>query len=202
MFDSEIHRLHRHGVLGLGARGFGDDVGFEAEADERFGERGELGAIDRVLKGEVANLPLRAVLDLGKVHMEVFHPRLAEFPEENADAVLIILHRFQAPLLAGVDVAEVDTGCKDGIDGAVTKEPTNTETGVKTYTCTACGEKKTETLPVVEGGEQSPSDPGTQEKPPVPATGDRSLVLVLLAGIAAAIPVILLAGKRKRSAKG
>ena len=32
-------------------------------------------------------------------------------------------------------------------DGKVTKEPTETETGVKTFTCTRCGETKTEVIP-------------------------------------------------------
>lgn len=32
--------------------------------------------------------------------------------------------------------------------GSVTKEPTATETGVKTFTCTVCGYQKTETLPI------------------------------------------------------
>ena len=32
-------------------------------------------------------------------------------------------------------------------NGKVTKEPTETETGIKTYTCTLCGETKTETIP-------------------------------------------------------
>ena len=32
-------------------------------------------------------------------------------------------------------------------EGKVTKEPTETETGVKTFTCTRCGETKTETIP-------------------------------------------------------
>ena len=34
--------------------------------------------------------------------------------------------------------------------GVVTKEPTTTETGIKTYTCTFCGATKTETLPKKE----------------------------------------------------
>ena len=34
-------------------------------------------------------------------------------------------------------------------NGKVTKEPTETETGVKTYTCTRCGETKTESIPAV-----------------------------------------------------
>ena len=34
-------------------------------------------------------------------------------------------------------------------NGKVTKEPTETETGVKTFTCTRCGETKTESIPVV-----------------------------------------------------
>ena len=34
-------------------------------------------------------------------------------------------------------------------NGKVTKEPTETETGVKTFTCTRCNETKTESIPVV-----------------------------------------------------
>ena len=37
----------------------------------------------------------------------------------------------------------------DWDSGTVTKEPTATETGVKTYTCTRCNETKTESIPVV-----------------------------------------------------
>ena len=33
--------------------------------------------------------------------------------------------------------------------GKVTKQPTETETGIRTYTCTRCGETKTESIPVV-----------------------------------------------------
>ena len=35
-------------------------------------------------------------------------------------------------------------------DGEITTEPTCKDTGVKTYTCTACGETKTETVPVTD----------------------------------------------------
>ena len=35
-------------------------------------------------------------------------------------------------------------------EGKVTKEPTETETGVKTFTCTRCGETKTETIPATD----------------------------------------------------
>ena len=35
-------------------------------------------------------------------------------------------------------------------DGEVTTEPTCKDTGIKTYTCTACGETKTETVPVTD----------------------------------------------------
>ena len=34
-------------------------------------------------------------------------------------------------------------------EGKVTKQPTETETGVKTFTCTRCGETRTETMPVI-----------------------------------------------------
>ena len=35
-------------------------------------------------------------------------------------------------------------------EGKVTKEPTETETGVKTFTCTRCGETKTEVIPATD----------------------------------------------------
>ena len=37
-------------------------------------------------------------------------------------------------------------------DGVVTKDPTTTETGIKTYTCGSCGETKEEILPVIAVG--------------------------------------------------
>ena len=37
-------------------------------------------------------------------------------------------------------------------DGEITTEPTTTTEGVKTYTCTACGDTKTETVPKTEEG--------------------------------------------------
>ena len=37
----------------------------------------------------------------------------------------------------------------DWDSGTVTKEPTATETGIRTYACTRCGETKTESIPVV-----------------------------------------------------
>ena len=37
-------------------------------------------------------------------------------------------------------------------DGKITTEPTTTTEGVKTYTCTACGYTKTETVPKTEEG--------------------------------------------------
>ena len=35
-------------------------------------------------------------------------------------------------------------------DGAITKEPTETETGIKTFTCGNCGETKTQSIPVLD----------------------------------------------------
>ena len=41
--------------------------------------------------------------------------------------------------------------------GTVTKEPTETETGIKTYTCTVCGKTKTEEIPATGKKEQQAS---------------------------------------------
>lgn len=55
-------------------------------------------------------------------------------------------------------------------DGAITKQPTQTETGIKTYTCLTCGETKEEILdklpPATEDTKPTePSNPTTQTKP-------------------------------------
>ena len=55
-------------------------------------------------------------------------------------------------------------------DGVITKEPTQTETGIKTYTCLTCGETKEEILdklpPATEDTKPTePSNPTTQTKP-------------------------------------
>ncbi len=47
-------------------------------------------------------------------------------------------------------------------DGVVTKEATTTETGIKTYTCTVCGETNTEIIPV-KTPDPDPEKPTTEE---------------------------------------
>lgn len=42
-------------------------------------------------------------------------------------------------------------------NGVVTKEPTETEEGIRTYTCTVCGAKKEESIPPISSGEGVPS---------------------------------------------
>lgn len=46
----------------------------------------------------------------------------------------------------------VETAAHTWNDGKITAEPTTTTEGVKTYTCTACGYTKTETVPKTEEG--------------------------------------------------
>ena len=51
-------------------------------------------------------------------------------------------------------------------EGVVTKEATTTETGIKTYTCTVCGETKTEIIPVKTPDptpDPDPDNPTTEE---------------------------------------
>ena len=53
----------------------------------------------------------------------------------------------------GCDKSEKgDVAAHSWDEGKVTKEPTESETGVKTYTCTVCNATKTETLPVLTPG--------------------------------------------------
>lgn len=49
------------------------------------------------------------------------------------------------------DAAHTETEAHDWDAGVVTKEPTETEEGVKTYTCSVCKGTKTESVPVVSG---------------------------------------------------
>ena len=49
------------------------------------------------------------------------------------------------------DCGEKETGDCTFDNGVVTKEPTHLEEGVKTYTCTECGRKKTETIEKISG---------------------------------------------------
>ena len=52
-------------------------------------------------------------------------------------------------------------------DGKVTTEPTETETGVRTFTCENCGGTKTEEIPAL--GEEDPTDPTDPEDPTDPS---------------------------------
>ena len=67
------------------------------------------------------------------------------------DTVQIRMASDDAGNVWGFKVTSVKAGsetCQHVWDnGKVTKEPTETETGIKTYTCTLCGETKTETIP-------------------------------------------------------
>ena len=54
--------------------------------------------------------------------------------------------------------------------GTVTKQPTETETGVRTFQCTVCGNViKTETIPALGGGPVIPSRPTNPTKPVTPS---------------------------------
>ena len=52
-------------------------------------------------------------------------------------------------------------------DGKVTKQPTATEKGVTTYTCTTCGETRTEEIPATDSP-AVPDQPTTPDKPTEP----------------------------------
>ena len=69
----------------------------------------------------------------------------------TGDTVKIRMASDDAGNAWGFKVTSVTAGsetCQHVWDnGKVTKEPTETETGVKTFTCTRCGETKTETIP-------------------------------------------------------
>ena len=56
-------------------------------------------------------------------------------------------------------------------EGKVTKQATTAEEGVKTYTCTICNEVKTESIPKLDPGTDTPADdPGTDNPSDQPST--------------------------------
>ena len=79
--------------------------------------------------------------------------RLDQTGEDNSPAGFYhVLFFFDAP------------GCEGGHtwnDGVVTTEPTCTEAGVRTYTCTVCGETLTETIPALGHNHQATVTPPT-----------------------------------------
>lgn len=56
--------------------------------------------------------------------------------------------------------AETDVNAHTEDGGTVTKEPTETETGIRTYCCSVCGKERTETIPATE------TEPGTGNATP------------------------------------
>lgn len=99
-------------------------------------------------------------------------------------------------------------------DGIVTKEPTVYSDGVKTYTCSACGEKRIETIPALpaqqgqDGGSQGSAvaDGGNQDnqnadKGKLPQTGDAvfaaPMLLLLSTLLLSAVAVVFAAKKRR-----
>ena len=116
ILELQIHFLHRHGVLGLGACGLGDNVGFETVLHERGGKRFEFGSEGRILERQMSDLPLCAVLDLGKMHMEVFHPLIADRAEQDLEAVAVVPFRPQTALFPCVDMSKIDTWGQNFVD--------------------------------------------------------------------------------------
>lgn len=76
--------------------------------------------------------------------------------------------------------------------GVVTKEATTTETGVKTYTCSVCGDSYTETLPKLAV---------TKAETKTPKTGDNSMVGVWMAAAAVACGTLVVISRRKNTKK-
>ncbi len=103
-------------------------------------------------------------------------------------------------------------------NGSVAKEPTEAENGIKTYTCTVCGETKAERLDKIEPGPVAPTEPNTEpesvtaesvimeqsetaekeENKDLPNTGDfseigQTLAIIVISGI-----VFAFLGRKKK----
>lgn len=97
---------------------------------------------------------------------------------EQAAYTLVAYDRLQSGqpgLYEMSDVTKLYECPKDGHEwdaGKVTKEATEQETGVKTYTCKNCGETKEETIPKVIP-QPKPEQPETPDTPQPPATPEQ-----------------------------
>lgn len=66
--------------------------------------------------------------------------------------------------ICGEEYGELAAHASDS--GTVTKKPTTSETGVKTFKCTVCGYViKTETIPALGGGSETPTEPSKPTDP-------------------------------------
>lgn len=84
-------------------------------------------------------------------------------------------------------------------EGVVTREPTQTVAGVKTHTCTVCGEQKQETIASLSG-ENDPQD-GDQSKEGIPAYVVFTVIGVVLVAAALFVVIGILVAKIKASRK-
>lgn len=93
--------------------------------------------------------------------------------------------------------------------GTVVKEPTAHSTGVKTYTCATCGEKRSETIPALStkpgqddaAGSGSGRDSQDANKGELPQTGDAVFaapMLLLLSTLLLSAVVVVFAAKKRR----
>lgn len=82
--------------------------------------------------------------------------------------------------------------------GVVTKEATTTETGVKTYTCSVCGDSYTETLPKLVDTKAENKGNQISTKTESPKTGDNSKVGIWMAAAAVACGTLVVISRRKK----
>lgn len=86
----------------------------------------------------------------------------------------------RGPVSADLYAIDPQLNCADHIwnSGSITKEPSDTEAGIKTYTCTACGTTKTETIPKTE---PSPTTTPTSTPDPQPSAPETEIIPTLTA---------------------
>ena len=131
-----------------------------------------------------------------------------EFSGWSEDLSSVVKDMDVTPVFKAVPVAHEHVWDK----GKVTKEPTCKETGVKTYTCTVCGETRTETIPVTDHvwsswkvvKEATSDAPGQESRTcaicgeteyrEIPATGGLPVTAIMIGAIAALGLAMIVAG--------
>ena len=90
------------------------------------------------------------------------------------------------------DSSHVETAAHEWGEGKVSKQPTATANGERTYTCAACGATKTESIPAT----------GNASKGSLPRTGDASMAWPALIAMALGSVALLAAGLKLRMRAG
>lgn len=122
---------------------------------------GKLVQIQLCMNGNLTGGNIEIPFELIKASEEHIHTPATAVVENKTDATCgaagsydsVVYCSVCSELLSKETITVPATGAHTWDDGVITKDPTYTETGVKTYTCSGCGKTKEESIPVKEASD-------------------------------------------------